>query len=235
MKKLLSVVFAVALVMLAARVSLARDAGPIIDTDGDHWIDSHDNCPSVANPDQKDTDGDGKGDACDHPVYQIVITPHILPPDILKDTDSDGVFNIYDNCPLTANTDQANMDGDELGDVCDDSDYDGVMDSTDNCPVVANTDQADSDGDGMGDVCEAADTTDSDGDGVIDADDECPTEVGTVENAGCPEEDLDLNDTLPAESGYSEGGCSMLPGAASNPIAFVMLAMALIPLARKRK
>jgi rhodanese-related sulfurtransferase len=35
-----------------------------IDTDGDGINDDLDNCPSVANPDQKDTDGDGAGDAC---------------------------------------------------------------------------------------------------------------------------------------------------------------------------
>ncbi len=35
------------------------------DTDGDGKINSEDNCPNVANPDQADADGDGKGDACD--------------------------------------------------------------------------------------------------------------------------------------------------------------------------
>ncbi len=39
--------------------------GPDVDTDGDGISDSIDNCPTVANPNQMDTDTDGAGDACD--------------------------------------------------------------------------------------------------------------------------------------------------------------------------
>ena len=35
------------------------------DSDGDVIADIYDNCPSIRNPDQKDSDGDGKGDVCD--------------------------------------------------------------------------------------------------------------------------------------------------------------------------
>ena len=38
---------------------------------------------------------------------------------MLTDTDSDGVPDSLDNCPLTPNPDQANEDGDSLGDACD--------------------------------------------------------------------------------------------------------------------
>ena len=40
------------------------------DADGDFWADALDSCPSVANPDQTDSTGDGTGDAC-APVEQL--------------------------------------------------------------------------------------------------------------------------------------------------------------------
>ena len=87
------------------------------------------------------------------------------------DGDGDGVADSLDNCPLTANADQADADGDGIGDVCDtDDDGDGLEDGQDNCPLVANPDQTDMDGDGIGDVCD----TDDDGDGVVDGLDNCP-------------------------------------------------------------
>ena len=87
------------------------------------------------------------------------------------DTDGDEVLDVNDNCPLIANTDQTDTDGDLIGDVCDDDrDGDGVLNEGDNCPEVANTNQADADGDGIGDVCD----DDRDGDGVNNNADNCP-------------------------------------------------------------
>jgi hypothetical protein len=112
------------------------------------------------------------------------------------DVDNDGVLNEADNCPLVANPDQADADGDGLGDVCDpcpfdaendadgdgicgdvdscpgdtDLDGDGVCGLTDNCPQVPNADQHDADGDGVGDACDA-----------------CPGTLGSpVDTYGCP-------------------------------------------------
>jgi len=101
--------------------------------------------------------------------------------DACTDTDEDGVCDADDNCPDTANEDQADSDGDGIGDVCEeevcpeDTDGDGVCDDDDNCPAVSNPDQADSDGDGVGDACEESNCeSDTDEDGICDEDDNCP-------------------------------------------------------------
>lgn len=72
------------------------------DYDGDGVTDGVDNCPTVSNPDQADTDMNGIGDACE-PL----------------DSDGDEVPDASDNCPLDYNPDQADSDGDGYGDVCD--------------------------------------------------------------------------------------------------------------------
>jgi hypothetical protein len=75
------------------------------------------------------------------------------------------------------NPDQADRDGNGVGDACDDSDDDGIVDGLDNCPDEANPDQADADGDGRGDLCDPC--FDTDDDGFADpgfASDACPVE-----------------------------------------------------------
>ncbi len=61
------------------------------------------------------------------------------------DHDDDGLLSLDDNCPRTANEDQADGDDDGVGDACD------------NCPAVVNPDQADADEDGVGDACAMVD------------------------------------------------------------------------------
>lgn len=53
---------------------------PIIrDRDGDGWLDNEDNCPSVSNPDQIDSNSDGYGDACVDPSVTIPVDSDVAP------------------------------------------------------------------------------------------------------------------------------------------------------------
>ena len=87
--------------------------------------------------------------------------PPAPPTDSQADTDSDGVADATDNCPLVANADQINTDGaDDGGDACDpDDDNDGVEAPADDCP--------------RGDTSWTSNaSTDNDGDGCRDADED---------------------------------------------------------------
>jgi hypothetical protein len=144
------------------------------DTDEDGIKDILDNCPSVSNPAQTDTDGDGQGNACD------------------TDDDNDGVPDVNDCAPLDAavwrsvilyidNDNDGYDEGTQL--VC----YGAVVptgfsESTlgkDNCPSVSNPDQTDTDGDGQGNACD----TDDDNDGVPDVNDCAPLDAAVWRSA----------------------------------------------------
>ncbi len=96
---------------------------PSSDSDGDGVPDSRDNCRSIANASQTDTDRDGKGDACDtdddNDSSSDTNEGDIGTDPLDADTDNDGVLDGKDNCPLVANSDQADNDKNGKGDVCD--------------------------------------------------------------------------------------------------------------------
>lgn len=101
------------------------------------------------------------------PAWGIIFEP-------TPDTDGDGVPDATDNCPLTANPDQANTDGDLEGDACDaDDDNDGQTDADETAcgsdPLDVNSRAADNDADNSPDCVDA----DDDNDAVADPTDNC--------------------------------------------------------------
>ncbi len=149
------------------------------DADHDGVPDDTDNCPLVPNPNQANQNLINNvlvGDACNH------------------DLDLDGVCKGAsafagtskepacsagpDNCPLVSNTNQADTNGNGMGDACEgsDTDFDGIPDLSDNCPTTPNPNQGDLDGDGTGNICDA----DIDGDGIFNAADACPLAQGDL-------------------------------------------------------
>ena len=95
------------------------------DADGDGVLDPVDNCPTIANSNQLNTDGDSQGNACD------------------ADDDNDGVLDTVDNCSLIANPPQTDCNTNGVGDVCEtgfpDCNSDGVPDTCQGAILFAST------------------------------------------------------------------------------------------------
>jgi hypothetical protein len=122
-----------------------------LDFDRDGIPNILDNCPTVANADQADSDGNGVGTAC-----QVGIDTDgdgIIDTGI--DTDGDTVLDYdpatgkLDDCPLIPNKNQEDNDQDHVGNAC------VIAAALDNCPHTSNVDQTDTDNDGIGDACRA--------------------------------------------------------------------------------
>jgi hypothetical protein len=189
------------------------DASVSGDTDGDGVDNAADNCVTVANADQLDTDGDSEGNACDNDDDNdgVADATDAFPLDAAEsvdtdgdgvgnntdttpngDTDNDGVDNLADNCVSVSNTNQLDTDTDGMGDACDstvngDTDNDGIDNLTDNCPSVSNANQSNADGDAQGDACDTTPNGDTDNDGVDNLADNCVS----VSNANQLDTDTD--------------------------------------------
>ena len=135
------------------------------DSDDDGWSDYEEITSQGTHPMLADTDGDGVIDTQD---------PHPL------DRDNDGVNDGTDNCPIAANPDQADFNGDGTGDMCADLDNDGFSDWAELTNWLTNPAKVDSDDDGFSDWEEIARqgthpmVADTDGDGVLDGQDAYP-------------------------------------------------------------
>jgi len=153
------------------------------DDDGDGIPDVADNCVSVPNVDQQNSDNDLLGDACD-PDDDNDGDPDVTdckPFDPVINSGSVEICNgVNDNCDDAIDEGFPDSDLDELADcVDDDDDNDGILDLQDNCPLVANPAQWNSDNDLLGDECDP----DDDNDGDPDVTDCAPTDPAVYHGA----------------------------------------------------
>jgi Thrombospondin type 3 repeat len=143
------------------------------------------------------------------------------------DTDADGVMDGPDNCPAQSNPNQADYDGDNVGDTCDpDVDGDGTANAADLCPLTAVGSAADGSG------CSKA-QVDADADGVCNqgapsagpppgctGSDLCP---GTASNAavdlsGCSQAQVDTDVDGVCNPSAPSGGPQPCTGTDNCPI-----------------
>jgi hypothetical protein len=155
-------IVALAAMTCVAGCTMLLGLDPIDDTDTDHdgRPDSIDNCPTVYNPDQSNSNSAEEppdmqvGDACDPTCSQRSG----------MDSDGDGIDNACDGCDNRL----PDNDGNGIPDACEghailpcaigplhDEDGDNVADGCDVCPARPDSSQDDTDQDGVGDACDS--------------------------------------------------------------------------------
>ena len=134
-----------------------------------------------------------------------------------KDTDRDGIYDQYDDCPEEPGLPAFNG--------CPDNDGDGIENSKDSCPDTPGLVQfdgcPDTDSDGTQDSKDACvnepgsiemnGCPDTDGDGSSDNVDSCVDVAGPIENSGCPWPDTDGDTILDKDD-----KCPKTPGLITN-------------------
>ena len=189
------------------------DPSSLKDSDGDSIVDVDDNCPTVSNSGQVDTDGDLDGDECDSDDDNDGLTDNY--PDLCPRNSEINWVSMQDADNPSASTDWDN-DGckDDTEDTDDDNDQ--ILDVNDLCPYtsyspprptwVSDTATNDLDGDGCRDSDE---DLNDDADSFDDSNDDCPTLAGTSTDGttGCLDTDgdgwSDTTDDCPFEAGNS--------------------------------
>ena len=205
----------------------------ITDVDDDGHPDHEDNCPTDFNPGQENLDGDKYGDVCDDDIDNDghdndddscpEDPDYHLQADAGKcqDYDEDGVMDAGDNCTCKAeqvgsqacldakNTDQNDLDSDDVGDVCDpDLDGDGLSNKDETETFNTKPDDADSDDDGLLDGEEI--------NGVERKKEDGSTVTYTSDANDCDSDDDGLPDGLEAGVGKAHPHTASCPAGDSN-------------------
>jgi outer membrane protein OmpA-like peptidoglycan-associated protein len=196
--------------------ALVYGNGIAVDTDKDGLPDYMDECPLEFGSEEKngcpdassvitvasgetmsiqDSDGDGVMDVLDVDS-ETPLGAKVYGNGVAIDTDSDGIIDLYDNCPLKQGTEE----------------NEGCPENIEISSTSGQISVADADGDGVIDTLDMEPNTprearvygngvavDTDRDGIADYLDECPLKYGSIDKNGCPLSEDSDNDGVPNE------------------------------------